>query len=71
LIVILPSPYLEALAHPSTPKVLRVRERAPTLFPSNVFTFGLVVESIQEFGGASNMLIANGKIDVHLQLFNN
>jgi hypothetical protein len=33
--------------------VLRAKERAPTPYPSNVFTFGLVVESIHEFGGAS------------------
>jgi hypothetical protein len=35
-------------------KVLRTRERAPTPFPSVVFTFGFVVESIKEFEGASS-----------------
>jgi hypothetical protein len=38
---------------PSTPKVLRDKERTPTLYPSIVFTFGLVVESIKEFWGVS------------------
>jgi hypothetical protein len=33
--------------------VLRTRECAPTPFPSNVFTFGLKVESIKELKGAS------------------
>jgi hypothetical protein len=46
LFVILPSPYPEALACPFTRKVLQTRERAPTLFPFVIFTFGLVVESL-------------------------
>jgi hypothetical protein len=33
--------------------MLRAREKAPTLSPSDVFTFGLTVESIKELGGAS------------------
>jgi hypothetical protein len=33
--------------------VLRTRERTPTPYPFVVFTFGLAVESIKEFGGAS------------------
>jgi hypothetical protein len=33
--------------------VLRATERAPTLSPSVVFTFGIVVEFIKELGGAS------------------
>jgi hypothetical protein len=37
--------------------VLQVKERAPTPFPSVVFTFGLVVESIKEFRGASCTLV--------------
>jgi len=53
LLVNLPSPYIEASAHPSTPEVLRANEHAPTPSPSIVFTFGLVVESIKELGGAS------------------
>jgi hypothetical protein len=50
--VILPSPHLGALAHPSTPKVLWAKERAPTPYLSVVFTFKLAVESMKEFGGA-------------------
>jgi hypothetical protein len=53
LLVILPSPYLGAPIHPSTPKVLQAREHTPTPSPSVVFTFGLAFESIQEPGGAS------------------
>jgi hypothetical protein len=33
--------------------MLRTTKHAPILSPSDVFTFGLVVESIKEFGGAS------------------
>jgi hypothetical protein len=36
-------------------KMLRARERTRTPYPSIVFTFGLVVESIKKFGGASTM----------------
>jgi hypothetical protein len=36
--------------------VLRAKERASTFSPSNVFTFGLVVESIKEFEGASRVV---------------
>jgi hypothetical protein len=39
---------------PSTPKVLRTTERAPTPSPSNVFTFGLAIKSVKELGGASH-----------------
>jgi hypothetical protein len=38
LLITLPSPHPEALTHPSTPKVLRTRERAPTPYFSAVFT---------------------------------
>jgi hypothetical protein len=34
-------------------EVLGARERTLTFYPSVVFTFGLVVESIMEFGGVS------------------
>jgi hypothetical protein len=54
LLVILPSPYPEASARPSTPKVLQTKECALIPFPFDIFTFGLTVESIQKFGGASN-----------------
>jgi hypothetical protein len=33
--------------------MLQVREHAPTLSPSIIFTFGFIVESIKEFKGAS------------------
>jgi hypothetical protein len=46
-----------APAHPSIPKMLRAKERTPTPYPSIVFTFGLVVESIKEVGGVSHFLI--------------
>ncbi len=50
LLVTCPSPHLEALAHPSTPEVLRAKECTLTPYPSVVFTFGLAIESIKEFG---------------------
>ncbi len=37
--------------------MLRAKERTPTPYPSIVFTFGLVVESIKEVGGVSHFLI--------------
>jgi hypothetical protein len=48
LLVILPNPYPGAPTRPSTPKVLRLRECAPTPSPSIVFTFEFVIESIKE-----------------------
>jgi hypothetical protein len=33
--------------------VLQIKECAPILSPSIVFTFGLTIESIKELGGAS------------------
>jgi hypothetical protein len=53
LLVNLPSPHPGALACPSTPEMLQVGECAPTSFPFVVFTFGLAVEFIKEFAGAS------------------
>jgi hypothetical protein len=32
--------------------MLQARECTPTLYPSVVFTLGLIVESIKKFGGA-------------------
>ncbi len=49
-----PSPHPIVLARPSTPKVLRAKERTPTFYLVVVFTFGLIVESMKEFGGALN-----------------
>jgi hypothetical protein len=37
--------------------MLRAKECTPIFFPSFVFTFGLVVESIKEFGGASQLIM--------------
>jgi hypothetical protein len=36
--------------------MLQAKERAPTPCPFAVFTFGLAVESIKEFGGASSKI---------------
>jgi len=52
-LVIHPSPHPGALACPSTPKVLRAKERTPTPYPFDVFTFGLAFEFIRELGGVS------------------
>jgi hypothetical protein len=52
LFINLPSPNPGAQAHPSTFKVLQAKERTPTP-SSDVFTFGLIVESIKELGSAS------------------
>jgi hypothetical protein len=53
--------------------VLRARERTPTPFPFVVFTFGLIIESIKELGGASydiwgygGMLMKNVNVDVNV-----
>jgi len=53
LLVTFPSPHLGTPARPFTPKVLQVRECAPSPYPSTVFTVKLKVESTKEFGGAS------------------
>ncbi len=55
-LVICLSPHLEAPTRLSTPKVLRVRESTPILYPSIIFTFRLAVEFIKEFGGVSSIL---------------
>jgi hypothetical protein len=52
-LAICPSPHLGATTCLSTPKVLPTKERTPILYPFIVFTFGLIVESIKEFGGVS------------------
>jgi hypothetical protein len=51
LLVTLPSPYPGAPTCPSTLKMLRIKECAPTFYPSVVFTFRLAIESTKEFGG--------------------
>jgi len=54
-LVIHPSPHPKAQARPSTLEVLQTREHTPTPYPSDVFIFGLIFESIKEFGGASTI----------------
>jgi hypothetical protein len=51
--VLIPIPELQ---HPFTPKVLRIRERAPTPSSFVIFTFGFAFESIKEFGGLSMLM---------------
>jgi hypothetical protein len=53
MFVILSIPHPKTPTCPFTPEVLRIKECTPTSYPSVVFTFGLIVESIKEFGGAS------------------
>jgi len=48
-----PSPYPGAPTCPSTPEMLRAKERTPAPYPFVAFTFGLAVEFIKKFGGAS------------------
>jgi hypothetical protein len=48
LLVNLLNPHFETPACPFTLEALRAKERTATLSPSIVFTFGLVVESINE-----------------------
>jgi hypothetical protein len=47
------NPHPGAPTHLSTFEVLRAREHTPTLYPSTIFTFGITIESIKEFEGAS------------------
>jgi hypothetical protein len=54
LLVIRPNPHHEAPTCPSTLKVWQARECAPTPYPFVVFTFGLGVQYIKEFGGVSS-----------------
>jgi hypothetical protein len=53
VLVNLLSPHFGILACLSTFEVLRAKECVETLSPFVVFTFGFVVESIKELGGAS------------------
>jgi hypothetical protein len=45
--------------------VLQTRECALTPSPFVVFTFGLVVESIEELGGASMVVLQKGKLQTN------
>jgi len=60
--------HLGAPTRPSTFEVLRTREHTPTSYPSTIFTFGLIVESIKEFGGAS-IMVQNMVLMKYLKLF--
>jgi len=51
------NPHPKAPTCPSTPKMLQAKERAPTPYPSIVFTFAFVVEFIKELGGESILLL--------------
>jgi hypothetical protein len=37
--------------------MLQAKEHTPTFYPSIVFTFGLVVESIKEFGNVLDLIL--------------
>jgi hypothetical protein len=54
--VIHSNPHLGAPTHPFTPKMLWTMDCTPTYYPFVVFTFGLVVDFIKEFGGASQIV---------------
>ncbi len=51
-----PSPHPKAPTRPFTPKVLQVKERTPIFYSFIIFTLGLALESIKEFGGVSNIM---------------
>ncbi len=81
-LVICLNPHPKAPTRPFTPEMLQARERNPTPSPSTIFTFGLTVESIKEFGGASpskkwgenifNIMLSNytKKIKINFCYFN-
>jgi hypothetical protein len=56
LLVNIPSPYFRVPTCPFTLEVLQAREHAPIPYPLGVFTFGLGVESIKEFGSVLNSI---------------
>jgi hypothetical protein len=64
LLVNLPSPHPRAVTLSFNPEVLWAREHAPTPSPSNVFSFGLTVESFKELGGASFNVKQTQKIKI-------
>jgi hypothetical protein len=53
LIIIHPSPHMRAPTRPSTLEMLWTKERTLTSYTSAIFTFGLTIKSIKEFGGVS------------------
>jgi hypothetical protein len=56
LFITLPSSHPRTLACPFTPKVLRTKEHALTLYLFVILTFRFAVESIKEFGGVSTLM---------------
>jgi len=50
LLVTLPNPHPGTPAHPSTPKVLQAKERAPIPNPSAILTLDSQFESNEELG---------------------
>ncbi len=71
LLVNLPSLHPEALACPFTLKVLWARERAPTPFPSIVFTSGLAVEFIKELRRVSFLTSFKTTYSFHILSYDN
>ncbi len=63
VLVNLPSPHPGASTHPSTPEMLRAKERTPTPSPSIVVTFRFAVECIKELGGVSHGIRALVELD--------
>jgi hypothetical protein len=57
LLVILPSPYLGVPASPSTPKMLRAMERAPTPHSSVVFTLDSHLNILRSLGVCHHQLM--------------
>jgi hypothetical protein len=55
LLVTHPSPQPRAQVRRFTHEVLWIKEHTPTPYAFAIFTFGLAVESIKEFGGALGM----------------
>jgi hypothetical protein len=56
MLIICSSYHPGASTCPSSSKVLRAKVHTPTPYPFVVFTFGLVVEFIKEFGGVSGVV---------------
>jgi hypothetical protein len=52
-----PSPHPRTLAHPFTPKVLRVKEQTLIIFSSVAFIFGFAFESFKQCEGASVIVL--------------
>jgi len=69
LLVARPNPHPRALARLSTTKVLRAKECTLIFYPSIVFTFGLAIEFIKEFGGASQSMSNHNMNSTPLILF--